>query len=262
MSLNTSLSIASSGLAAVNAQLSVTSQNVANASTAGYATETVAQNALTAGGIGLGVRTGQAVLTSDPQLQRSVLGQGAEVAGQQVTSDALSALDQAQGTTAAGNDLPSQLGKLSDAFTALSADPSNETQQAAVVQAANTLTTGIQSQAAAYSTALQDAQDGLVSNVATLNAAVQSIGSLSNRIVAGLAAGQSVADLQVQLNVQEQTASQIAGLQFLPQSNGGVVAIVGGSQVDTTGPSPGPFSIAQGDAGRRVVAAPATALGQ
>jgi flagellar hook-associated protein 1 FlgK len=244
MSLSVALSVASSGLAAVNAQLSVLSQNVANATTAGYATETIAQNALTAAGNGYGVTTGPAVAATDPQLQASVLAQGAEVSSQQVTSDALASLDQAQGTTGAGNDLASQLGSLTDSFTTLSADPSNVTEQASVVSAASTLAAGIQSQAAAYSTALQGAQDGLVSNVATLNSAIQSIGSLSQQIVAAKAIGQSSADLQTQLNVQEQTASQLAGVKFVSQQNGSVVAIVGGSQVELNGPAPGPFSMA------------------
>ena len=244
MDLNASLSIAASGIAAVNAQLAVTSQNVGNASTPGYATETVAQSDLTGGGYGFGVVTGPAVLTTDPQLQSSVLSQGADVAGQQVTSGALASLDALQGTTGAGNDLASQVGALSNAFTVLGSNPANESQQVAVVQAATTLANGIQGQAAGYASAQQGAQNSLVSEVATLNAAVQSIGVLSEKIVAAHATGTSTADLQVQLNVQEQAASQLSGLQFLPQQNGGVIAIQGGSQVDLTGPSPGPFSLA------------------
>ncbi len=245
MDLNASLSIASSGIAAVNAQLAVTSQNVGNASTPGYATETVAQSDLTSAGYGLGVTTGPAVLTTAPQLQASVLSQGADVAGQQVTSTALASLDALQGTTGAGADLASQLGALTNAFTTLDSNPANQTQQTAVVQAANTLATGIRSQAAGYSAAQQGAQNSLVTNVAALNTAVQAIGVLSQKIVAAHASGTSTADLQVQLNVQEQAASQLSGLQFVSQQNGSVLAIQGGSQVDLNGPSPGPFSLAQ-----------------
>ena len=58
MSLESILGTASSGLANVNRQLSVVSQNVANASTPGYAREVAANITLTAGGDGFGVQTG------------------------------------------------------------------------------------------------------------------------------------------------------------------------------------------------------------
>ena len=262
MDLNAALSIASSGIAAVNAQLAVTSQNIGNASTPGYATETVAQSALTAGGMGDGVATGPAVLTTDPQLQASVFNQNADVAGQQVTSDALASLDGLQGTTGAGNDLASQLGALSNAFTVLGSNPANETQQGAVVQAAQTLATGIRSQAAGYTSTRQTAQNGLVTNVAALNTAVQTVGVLSKQIIAAKATGLSTADLQVQLNVQEQSASQLSGVQFLTQQNGGVIAIQGGCQINLDGPSPGPFSLAQATIGAGSVGPPLLLQGQ
>ena len=262
MDLNAALNIASSGIAAVNAQLAVTSQNVGNASTPGYATETIAQSALTASGMGDGVATGPAVLTTDPQLQAAVFSQNADVAGQQVTSDALASLDGLQGTTGGGNDLASQLGALSNAFTVLDSNPADETQQGAVVQAAQTLAAGIQSQAGGYAAARQTAQTGLVTNVAALNTAVQAVGALSHQIIAAKATGISTADLQVQLNVQEQSASQLSGMQFLTQQNGGVIAIQGGCQVNLDGPSPGPFSLAQATLGAGSVGPPLLLQGQ
>ena len=57
MSITGALSIANSGLANVQAQFAVVSQNVANAGTPSYATETTTQQALSAGGQGMGVIT-------------------------------------------------------------------------------------------------------------------------------------------------------------------------------------------------------------
>ena len=111
MSLDLGLTAASSGLASINQQMSVISQNVANAGTAGYAREVVSSENLTAGGVGYGARTGVATQETDAALQSALNQQNADVAGQQVTSDALASLDAAQGSTAAGNDLASQLGK-------------------------------------------------------------------------------------------------------------------------------------------------------
>ena len=243
MSLSGILSTASSGLASVNAQLSVVSQNVANASTPGYAREVVAQSDLTVGGIGYGVHTGPATAETDDALSAALNLQNAVVAGSQVRSSALATIDAAQGPTGAGEDLSSRLGALQDAFTTLGADPSNQAQQAHVVTAAGTLANGIQTQANAYTNQRQAAQDGVVGDVAALNTAVGAIGSLSNQIIAAQAQGESTADLQAQRSTQEQTAAQIAGLQFLPAANGDVTAILGGSVVDTRAAT-GPFSIA------------------
>jgi flagellar hook-associated protein 1 FlgK len=231
MSLDLGLTAASSGLASINQQISVISQNVANAGTAGYAREVVNSEDLTAGGVGYGARTNVATRQTDAALQSALNQQNADVAGQQVTSDALAALDAAQGSTAAGNDLASQLGKLTDAFTTLGTDPSNQAQQAAVVSAANTLAGNIRGQADAY-------------DAAALNTAVQTIGSLSQNIIAAQARGESTADLENQRDAQEQTAAQLGGLRFLPAANGDVTAIAGGGLIVNTRATTGPFSIA------------------
>ena len=261
MSLDSILGNASSGLAATNQQLALVSHNVANAGTAGYAEETSADADITSGGVGYGVRAGPATAATDAALQSALNAQGGTVASQQVLSDALTAVDAAQGTTAAGNDLPSQLGALSNAFTALDADPSNGAQQAAVVSAAATLASGIQGQAAAYATARQGAQDALVSGVAALNAAVASIGTLSDQIIAATARGESTADLASQRTAAEQTASQYGGLTFLPQPNGDVTALAGGLIVNTRAAT-GPFSIASATLGTAAASPPLSLGGQ
>ena len=54
MSLNSALSIASGGLANINAQFALISQNVANAATPGYAVEVGNQQDVTADGVRAG----------------------------------------------------------------------------------------------------------------------------------------------------------------------------------------------------------------
>ena len=255
MSLSSVLGIASSGLANVNQQLGVVSQNVANANTPGYARESAANIDLTAGGAGFGVRTGPATEAVDAALEAALNGQNADVAGAQVRSAALAAVDAAQGATGAGNDLASQVGALQDAFTALSADPSNQARQASAVSAARTLAGGVQGQAAAYTAARQTAQDGLVTDIASLNTAVSAIGTLSERIIALQAQGSSTADLQGQRAAQEQTAAQLGGLRFLPAANGDVTAVVNGAVVNTRAAS-GPFSVSPATLGSGSVAPP------
>ncbi len=255
MTLDLGLNAASSGLANINRHLAVVSQNVANASTPGYAREVVADTTLTAGGVGYGVRSGVATRETDAALQNALNEQNGTVAGLQVRSDALASVDAAQGTTGAGNDLSSRLGALADAFTTLGSNPANQAQQAAVVNAATTLAGGIRDQAAAYSAARQTAQNGLATDVTSLNTAVAAIGALSDKIIAAQSRGESTADLEAQRDAQEQTAAQLGGLRFLPNGNGDVTAVTGGLVVNTRAAS-GPFSIAAATLGNGAAGPP------
>ncbi len=243
MSLDSVTATASGALGDISRHLAVVSQNVANAGTAGYAEESVNDTALTAGGAGYGVRTGLTVRAVDVAVQTALAAQDADVAGLQTQQAALSAVGVAQGSTAAGNDLASQVGALADAFTALGADPSNTTQQRAVVSAAATLATGINGQASAYATAAQTAQSGISSGIATLNTALRTVGSLSDQIIAGRNSGESTADLESQRDAQETTATQLGGFRFLPQANGDVLAVAGGLLANTRAAT-GPFAVA------------------
>jgi flagellar hook-associated protein 1 FlgK len=93
VTIDTALSIASGGLANINRQMALVSQNVANASTPGYAVETGTQESITADGEGLGVRSGPAVRTIDTALQSEVFSQNAAVAALQTRQAALQAID-------------------------------------------------------------------------------------------------------------------------------------------------------------------------
>src|ERR1700722_8830793 len=99
MTLDGTLSIATGGLANINRQMAVVSQNVANASTPGYAVEISTQESLTGNGEGLGVRSGPAIRDIDMALQAETFSQNATVAGLQTRQNALQAIDAVQGHT-------------------------------------------------------------------------------------------------------------------------------------------------------------------
>ena len=224
MNLDASLSIAGGGLASINAQLAVVSHNVANASTPGYVEETVPLETLDAAGEGMGVVVKPTTLSvDDPALQASVLTQNATVGNLQTTANALSSLESIDGTPGNGDDLGSLLGNLQDAFSTLLNDPSNQTQQSAVVSAAATLAQGINARSEAVTARGQAAQDDIVTSVNTINTTLSNIGSLSNQIMQAQASGQSTADLENQRESQITTLSQLMNINVLPQANGDVL---------------------------------------
>ena len=225
MSLDGALSIATGGLANVNRRMALVSQNVANASTPGYAAEIATQRSLTADGVGLGVHSGPAIRNLDTMLQAEVFSQNATVAGLHTRQTALAAIDAAQGTPGQGTDIASLLGKLQDQFSTLLNDPASAPQQSQVVWAATTLAQGINAVSDAYVTQRQTAEDNIGTGIATLNTTLGTIGGLSNKIVTLKAGGQSTADLENQRDAALADLSQLLDVKALEQPNGDLMVV-------------------------------------
>ena len=220
MRLDGALSIATGGLANVNRQMAIVSQNVANASTPGYASEVATQTSVTADGEGLGVRSGPAIRNLDAMLQAEVFRQNAAVAGLQTQQTALQSIDAVQGVPGQGNDIASLLGNMQDQFSTLLNNPDNAPQQSQVVQSAVTLAQGINTLSNAYVAQRQTAEDNIVTEVATLNATLGTVGELSNKIVTLKVGDHSTADLENQRDAALARLSQLLDIKVLGQPNG------------------------------------------
>jgi flagellar hook-associated protein 1 FlgK len=242
VSIDGGLSIAIGGLANVNRQMGVVSQNVANASTPGYAAEVSTQQSVTADGVGLGVRSGPAIRTIDTALQAETFSQNASVAGLETRQNALQAIDAVQGTPGQGGDIASLLGDLQDQFSTLLNSPDNQAQQSQVVSAASNVAQGINALSTAYTSQRQTAQDSIVAGVATLNTTLSTIGGLSDKIVALKAGGQSIADLENQRDSAVASLSQLLDVKALEQPSGDLLIITqSGLTLPIRGASP--FSV-------------------
>jgi flagellar hook-associated protein 1 FlgK len=248
MGIDTSLAIATSGLTAINRQFNVISQNVSNANSPDYTNETAALQAQSAGSLAIGVQSNAATLTVNTQVQSEVFSQGAAVTYASTTASALSNIDDVMGAPGAGTDLPSLLGDVQNQFTALEADPASQTQAQALVAAAQTLTNQINTVANAIGSTRQDAQNDLVSGVATANTDLAQIGRLNQQSVALQQQGQSTADLQNQRATAEQSLSGTMGASFVQQADGSVLVFTSsGLQLPTDGSDP--LSIAKATVG-------------
>ena len=236
MSLSAALSIATSSLANVNSQLALVSHNIANADTPGYVTETATQEDLTSNGIGIGVIAGPVTRNVDASLQAQVFQQNATVAGLQTTQTALQAIDAVQGTPGQGGDVASLLGQLQDQFSTLLNDPSNQTQQSAVVSAAGTLASTINALSSAYTQQRQTAENNVVSEVNTINGSLGTISQLNAQIVTLRSGGGNTADLENQRDQAVQQLEQLVDVNTLVQSDGNMlITTTGGVALPTDG---------------------------
>jgi flagellar hook-associated protein 1 FlgK len=236
MSIASGLSIANSGLAAIEAQLAVVSQNVANANTAGYSAESVSLTATSAQGLGTGVKANPAIQQVSTSIQAQLNASVADQSFQQTTSAALTGIDQVMGTPGQGNDLSSLLGNLQSGFTTLLSDPGNTVQQAAVVGTAQDLSNQINTIAGALGSAVTTARGNVVAGVKSLNASLAQVGTLNDQIISLAQQGKSTADLQNQRDALVQTIAGLTGAKSIAQPTGAIALYTpSGLQLPTSG---------------------------
>ena len=225
MGMDAALSVAIGGLANINRDLAVVSQNVSNANTPGYVREIANQHELSVAGQGMGVVSAPATRALDVQQQADLFTQNATVGGLDVRQHALASIDQVMGTPGRGDDLASLLGKVQDGFSALLARPDSQSGQAQIISAAQGFAGKLNGIGAAVSAARTQAQGAIMSDVTRLNAAVATVGTQTQQIMAARAAGISTADLENQRDVGLAQISGLIDARFLVQNNGDIKAV-------------------------------------
>jgi flagellar hook-associated protein 1 FlgK len=193
----------------------------------------------------MGVYSGRVEREIDIQLQREVFQQNASVANLQTRQQALQAIDAVQGTPGQGSDLSSMLGKLKDVFTSLQSDPSSSAAQSQVVSAAGLLAATVNTIGQSYLTARQNAQDNIQVGLQRLNSSIINTSRLTDQIVALKLAGQSSADLENQRDTALHAMSSLMNMNFIEQSNGGLLAATAGGLALTLHSPPPQFSMVQ-----------------
>ncbi|HYZ33405.1 MAG TPA: flagellar basal body rod C-terminal domain-containing protein [Crenalkalicoccus sp.] len=229
MSLDLALGIAGSGLAAVQRGLAQASQNIANAQTPGYTRKAVPQAALTNQELPAGLRTGPAQREVDQALQAQLNGSRAAEAAATLRDTLLRQVEDAQGTVGDGTSLPDAFSGLNDAFVALRASPDDAGLQRAALDAATTTAERLNTLSQAIGGARQQAQDTVVSEVASANAALRQIASLTLEIRTGQ--GDNAAALEDQRDQALASLSRSLDVQAVKQPDGGLTVIARGGIV-------------------------------
>jgi flagellar hook-associated protein 1 FlgK len=226
MSLDAALSIARSGLAAVQRGLAQSSQNVANAETPGYTRKAVPQRALVVGDRPAGLRSGEAARAVDAALLARLDGSRA-AAGAALRERLLSGIEAAHG--AAGETLADGLAGLRNAFLALRAAPADAGRQQEAVHAAATIAERLHDVSAAIGTARQQAQDAVVTEVAIANAALRGIAELTLRLKTG-AEGDAAA-LEDQRDAAIARLAEVMDVQAVRRQGGDLLLVARGGLV-------------------------------
>jgi flagellar hook-associated protein 1 FlgK len=209
---------------AQQAGLDVTGQNVANASTAGYTSETAELETSIDGGVQVnGVASSYDAFTFGQVVTQTGLS-GAANARSEALQEAQAVLDP-QG----GGDIGTQMNSFFASFNALSASPSDPSARTAVLSDATQLAQSISTTA----TGLQQQQASMLSNatgiVSQVNGDLGRIAQLNGEISQAQGLGNSTADLCDQRDTLVTSVASALGAQVVPDASGSITLFAGGT---------------------------------
>lgn len=227
------LSIGASGVRAYQTALTTTSENIANAGTAGY-TRRVAglrEVAAPSGGAnsipnGLGVRIDGITRTGDDLRSAEVRAAGADLARSEAGVVWLDRIE----TSLTGNKLDERLTAFFNAATTLAADPSASAPRATMLQAAASLANSFAATGAALDGALADLDataDGAAAQLNTLSAGLAKVNSGLGRAQSGTSSQAALLDERDRL-LESMSALTDVAVQFDAAGRASVKAGSGG----------------------------------
>jgi len=251
--------ISISALQAFQTAISVTSNNIANANTPGYADESVVlagqvPQGTTSSAIGDGVSV-VAINRAVDQLNNNQLYTSQSNLGQLNSLQTYSnQVDNIIGTTAGG--LTTSLQSYYSAWSTLANNPSSTAAGQAVLSAAQAVASSFQSTNSQLQALNTGINAGITSDVSQINSLAASIASLNTKIAAG-SSGSSTQTPNALLDQRDQslsTLSNLVGVSTTANSDGSINVFIGNGEplvlngnVTTLTTTPDPFNASQLD---------------
>jgi flagellar hook-associated protein 1 FlgK len=228
-------SISISALQAFQQAIAVTSNNIANANTPGYADESIVLSAaLPQGANGVAIGDGvdiNSVTRSVDELANSQLNSSQSALGslnslQTYTNQ----LDNIIGTTAGG--LTTALQNYYSAWSTVADNPTSTAARQALIGDAQSVATSIQSTNTQLQNLGTNINSGITSDVTQINTLTATIGSLNQQIAVGAGenGGQQPNELLDQRDQALSSLSKLVGVTTTTDSNGAVNVFVGNGQ--------------------------------
>ena len=220
-SLSSTILGASSALQAFQYALNATQNNIDNASTPGYAKQTVALQADPfdpAVGLGGGVSPGPMVDSRDLLAESDVWQQAGAQGDASAQSSALTAVQNAIPVSDGGG-IPAALNTFFSNVSAWSAAPADGSTRQNVILAASSLAQSFQTTAAAVSTASQSVSQDIDNTVGQINRLTNQVATLNADIQNG---GAHDEGMQAQLYSSLETLSGLVNINVLQQPGGSV----------------------------------------
>lgn len=227
MGLTVALNNALTGLNVNQQQLSVLSQNIANANTPGYSKQTAQQDSVYLNGTGQGVTIAQITRKVDQYLTQAVQGQGSVVAGTEVVNDYSNRIQLLLGNPGDQNSIDSYVNTFYNSVQSLAATPQNTTLQQSAVNNGVSLAGQISGLASSLRDLQFQADQDISAAVNTVNTGLKRLFDLNQLISSNISLGKSVAELEDQRDNTIKDIGQYINVSTFTQKNGNLSATTG-----------------------------------
>ncbi|MBR0672968.1 flagellar hook-associated protein FlgK [Neoroseomonas soli] len=249
MSLDAALLTARSGLLHTQRALAASANDVANAGTAGHTRKTVATYAVQVEGVGIGVRSLAPTRDVDEALVADLNARRAAAAGAGARERLLRAIETAHGNPENGESIGDLTAALRTGFEDLRADPAEAGRQSGLLLDAQALATRLNEVSAAIGEARQQAQDGVVTEVARINAALREIATLTQQLREQVSLTGGAAALEDRRDAAIATLSESIEVRALKREDGGLALVARNGLVLPLDPKSDAFSTADATLG-------------
>lgn len=220
MSLTLTLNNALSGLKVSQQSLTVLSQNIANANTAGYSRQIVSQQAVTIDGNGSGVTITDIARKVDEYMLRAVRNQSASLGKNATLNDYAARIQLLLGSPGSGNSIDAFTNTFFNNLHSLAQNPQSATLQQQAVNSGVTLSSQMNQLVEGLQDLQFEADRDIGFAVYAVNNNLSKLAELNSIISTSIALGRSVADLEDQRDVVLNELAQYVGIQTFARSNG------------------------------------------
>jgi flagellar hook-associated protein 1 FlgK len=222
MSLNAIMSSGVSGMLSHQQALTVTSNNISNVQTEGYARKVVDYSAVVLNGIGAGVEVADIRRVTDEFIMRELRLADASTEQYRVMSEMHSKLQSLLGDPAENGSLTGKLDSLHTAFSSLTIDPTVSVSRTAAIAEINNF--GIEANRLLDNVQAlrKEADRHLSEEIQVVNDAILRIDTLNEEIISATINQQPTGELEDQRDQALTEISKIMDIKTYKQSNGGI----------------------------------------
>jgi len=231
MSLVGALMTAVSGLQTAQAQLQVTSNNIANVNTPGYTRKTATPETTVYGGEVGGVRLSEVWRTVDEGLIQQLRDHIARLTGQSVQASFLDRTQALFGSPGDNTSLSHSITQLGGALENLAVTPSSLGNKASVRDTARWLAEQINSASQSIQDLRLEAERQIGASITKINDTLSEIQDLNTKIARATAVGDGLPDLEDRRDVLLNELSSEIDIQYFTRSSGEVVISTGAGRL-------------------------------
>ncbi|HVY34477.1 MAG TPA: flagellar hook-associated protein FlgK, partial [Caulobacteraceae bacterium] len=222
MTIGNIMTMAQSALQAAQTQVQVTSNNVSNVNTAGYARKSVIQQQLVAGGVGGGVSVKGVQNAADQYLQQASYTATAQSGQAQAVSGMLDRAQSLFGDPTSPNSFFANLDGVYAAFSTASDTPSSSLLRQSAVNAVSTFLDSAKGLAGSIGQLQSQAGQQIGADVTTANGLLQQISKLNGAITQANLSGGDATGSQDQQTLLLTQLSGLIGVNVTTNGTGGV----------------------------------------